>query len=185
MAVSDNAAATTDQAPADTTSAAVKSKTSALKELAGDESLSEEARDSAKKALEVMVSSQLLDIEQAATLKKLESEADFVHQHAQIEALAESKMEIKKLEAEAHLKRQRVEAKKMLQAVEHLELEEMLSDEMAEWLVRHRLHSCATDIARIAGAYAHHHCLLPLPANSERARCCLLAGLWSRAPRSP
>ena len=41
-----------------------------MKDLAADESLSEEARDSAKKALEVMVSSQLLDIEQAAALKK-------------------------------------------------------------------------------------------------------------------
>ena len=119
-----------------------------MKDLAVDESLSEEARDSAKKALEVMVSSQLLDIEQAATLKKLESEADFVHQQAQIEALAESKMEIKKLEAEAQLKRQRVDAKKMLQAAEHLEL----SEEMVEWLSRHRLQSCATGIARIAGA---------------------------------
>ena len=115
-----------------------------MKELAVDESLSEEARDSARKALEVLVSSQLLDIEQAAALKKLESEADFVHQQAQIEALAESKMEIKKLEAEAQLKRQRVEAKKML-----------VSDDMVEWLGQHRLQECAADLARIAGAYAH------------------------------
>ena len=50
-----------------------------MKELAADESLSEEARESAKKALEVLVSSQLLDIEQAAALKKLESEARFVN----------------------------------------------------------------------------------------------------------
>ena len=63
-----------------------------MKELALDESLSEEARDSAKKALEVLVSSQLLDIEQAAALKKragalrdLESEALFVDQQARIE----------------------------------------------------------------------------------------------------
>ena len=43
-----------------------------MKDLAADESLSEEARDSARKALEVLVSSQLLDIEQAAALKKLD-----------------------------------------------------------------------------------------------------------------
>ena len=129
-----------------------------MKDLAADESLSEEARDSARKALEVLASSQLLDIEQAAALKKLESEADFVHQQAQIEALAEAKKveveslaevktaeaEIKKLEAEAQLKRQRSEAKKML-----------VSDDMVEWLGQHRLQECAADLARIAGAYAH------------------------------
>ena len=60
-----------------------------MKQLAADESLSEEARESAKKALEVLVSSQLLDIEQAAAhkkrageLKELESEAQFINQQA-------------------------------------------------------------------------------------------------------
>ena len=49
----------------------------------------------------------------------------------------------------------KVEAKKMLQAAEELELSqsaEGLSEAMAEWLGRHRLQSCATNIARIAGA---------------------------------
>ena len=85
-----------------------------MQELAADESLSEDARDSARKALEVLVSSQLLDIEQAAALKKLESEALLMDQQDRIEnqkleakALAEAKKveveslaEIKKLEAE-------------------------------------------------------------------------------------
>ena len=120
-----------------------------MKDLAADESLSEEARDSARKALEVMVSSQLLDIEQAAALKKLESEAQFVHQQARIEALAE----FKKLEAEAQSKRQRVDAKKMLQAAQDLEqTAQVLSDDMMEWLGQHRLPHCGTDLARIAGA---------------------------------
>ena len=130
-----------------------------MKDLAADESLSEEARDSARKALEVLVSSQLLDIEQAAALKKrtsalkeLESEADFVNQQARIEALAE----IKKLEAEAQLKRQRAEAKKMVQAAQDFEQTvHVVSDEMMEWLQQHRLQECAADLSRIAGAYAH------------------------------
>ena len=134
-----------------------------MKELAVDENLSEEARDSARKALEVLASSQLLDIEQAAALKKLESEADFVHQQAQIEALAEVKKveveslaEVKKLEAEAQLKRQRAEAKKMVQAAQDFEQTvHVVSDGMMEWLQQHRLQECAADLARIAGAYAH------------------------------
>eukprot|EP01045_Picozoa_sp_COSAG04_P009418 COSAG04_NODE_543_length_12846_cov_7.281556_3_plen_1215_part_00 len=129
----------------------------AMKELAVDESLSEEARDSAKKALEVLVSSQLLDIEQAAALKKLESEALFVDQQAQIEnrrleaaALAvetEAQSKRKKLEAEA-------QAKTLLQIaeLESSAAAEGLSEELTEWLKRHRLQKCAADIARIAGA---------------------------------
>eukprot|EP01045_Picozoa_sp_COSAG04_P038160 COSAG04_NODE_10093_length_805_cov_0.798867_1_plen_268_part_11 len=58
-----------DQAPDMATT-----KGTALKELATDESLSEEARGSAMKALEVLVSSQLAEVEQAAAVKKLESE---------------------------------------------------------------------------------------------------------------
>ena len=135
-------------ATADT--AAAKSQEAAMKDLAVDESLSEEARDSARKALEVLVSSQLLDMEQAAALKKrasawkeLESEAEFVHQQARIEALAATR----KLEAEAQSKRENVDAQKKLQ-----EMPEWLSEEMVAWLGQHRLQSCATDIARIAGA---------------------------------
>ena len=95
-------------------------KEAAMKELAVDESLSEEARDSAKKALEVMVSAQLLDIEQTAALKKragalkeLESEALFVDQQARIE--------VKQMEAEAESKRQKLEAKRLLQDTDELE----------------------------------------------------------------
>ena len=58
------------------------------------------------------MSSQLLDIEQTAALKKLESEALFIDQQARIEALAEAKKVeveslavVKKLEAEAQSKR--------------------------------------------------------------------------------
>ena len=53
---------------------AAKTKEASLKELAGDESLSEEARDTAMKALEALVASQLQEIEQTAAVKKLESE---------------------------------------------------------------------------------------------------------------
>ena len=127
-----------------------------MKELAIDESLSEEARDSARKALEVLVSSQLLDIEQTAALKKLESEALFIEQQARIEALAE----VKKLQAAAQSKRDKAEATKMLHAARVVEQTaeglsgEGLSDGMMEWLGQHRLHQCAADLARIAGAYA-------------------------------
>ena len=95
-----------------------------MKELAVDESLSEETRESAQKALDELVSAQI----------------------GQVSAHTE----IKKLEDEAQLKRQRVEAKKML-----------VSDDMVEWLGQHRLQECAADLARIAGAYAH-----------EREGCC-------------
>ena len=139
-----------------------------MKELAVDESLSEEARDSARKALEVLVSSQLHDIEQTAALKKragalkdLESEALFADQQAQIEnrrleaaALAEAT----KVEAEAQSKRKKLEAEaqaKTLLQIAELESSaaaEGLSEELTEWLKRHRLQKCAADIARIAGA---------------------------------
>ena len=67
MAVSgdaDQAAAAPDQAPP-----SAKTKEEALKELAGDESLSEEARDSAMKALEALAVSELAEIEQPAAVK--------------------------------------------------------------------------------------------------------------------
>ena len=124
-----------------------------MKELAVDESLSEEARDSAKKALEVLVLSQLLDIEQTAALKKLESEALLVNHRARIEQSAalekqeaDALAEVKKLEAEA-------QATKLLQIAE-LEASaaaEGLGEELTEWLKRHRLQKCAAAIARVAG----------------------------------
>ena len=80
---------------------------------------------------------------EAAALKKLESEAQFVNQQAQIERSAEQNAALEKLEAETQFKR------KMLQA----ELEAGVSsvEEMAEWLKRHRLARHAEAIARVAG----------------------------------
>ena len=119
-----------------------------MKELAVDESLSEEARDSARKALEVLVSSQLLDIEQAAALKKLESDALFVDQQAQIENRkleAAALAEVQKMELEAQAKRKKA-------ATERLQkLEAGVEEEMLEWLERHRLSRHADAIARAAG----------------------------------
>eukprot|EP01045_Picozoa_sp_COSAG04_P010945 COSAG04_NODE_689_length_11142_cov_6.664041_4_plen_1132_part_00 len=123
-----------------------KTQEDALKELSADESLSEETRASAQKALEVLVSSQLVDIEQTAALKKragvlkeLESEAQFVNQQAQIEysaALEKQKAEslaevhkleeegmaqVKKLETQAEIKLKRQEAEdKNLEADTHV-----------------------------------------------------------------
>ena len=126
-----------------------------MKQLAADESLSEEARESAKKALEVLVSSELVEIEQAAALRKIESEAQFVNKQASIERHAEQDAALEKLEAEAQFKRKKAEAKKLLlQASEDLDLAEGLSDDMVEWLGQQRLQKCAEDIARIAGSCA-------------------------------
>eukprot|EP01045_Picozoa_sp_COSAG04_P002616 COSAG04_NODE_97_length_26459_cov_6.507246_4_plen_1426_part_00 len=133
----------------------------AMKELAADESLSEEARESAKKAFEVLLSSQLLDIEQTAALNKIESEAQFVNKQAQIERTAEQDAELEKLESEAmfqvkklesaaQTKRKKVDAKKRLQEAEGL------GEEMTEWLRVNRLQSCAVDICRFAGEYVPH-----------------------------
>ena len=113
-----------------------------MKELAADESLSEDARESAKKAFEVLLSSQLLDIEQTAALKKLESEAQFVNQQAQIERSAEQDAALEKLASETHFKRKKLEA----------ELEAGV-DEMEEWLKRHRLARHAETIAGVAGLH--------------------------------
>ena len=62
VAVSDDA----DQAASPAEAKVAKTKETTLKELAGDESLSEEARDSAMKALEVLVASQLAEVEREA-----------------------------------------------------------------------------------------------------------------------
>eukprot|EP01045_Picozoa_sp_COSAG04_P000517 COSAG04_NODE_12_length_42844_cov_6.769213_21_plen_1150_part_00 len=114
VAVSDggSAATVTEHEP--------KTQADTMKELAADESLSEDARESAKKALEVLVSSQLADIEQTAsrkkragTLKDLESDARFANQQAQIEqnaALEKEEAEVKTLVAQAELRRKRQEA---------------------------------------------------------------------------
>ena len=115
-----------------------------MKELAADESLSEDARESAKKAFEVLLSSQLLDIEQVAALKKLESEAQFVDKQAQIE--------VAKLEAEAERINSKTEAQRKKAAAERLQAGvEAGTEDMAEWLARHRLLRYADQVAGIAG----------------------------------
>ena len=107
-----------------------------MKELAADESVSEEARESAKKALEVLVSSELVEIEQAAARRKRAGELQ--------ELESEAQFEVKKLEAEAAAKRNKV----------FIHAPDGLSEDMTAWLQRNRVQHCATDLARIAGAYA-------------------------------
>ena len=119
-----------------------------MKEFALDESLSEEARDTARKGLEVLISSQLLDIEQAAELKKLQSEALLKAKTAEATAMLQA-AEIKEMEGEAQSKRTKADT--MLQVTEGV------CEEMAEWLLQHRLQQCAADMVRIAGAYARPH----------------------------
>ena len=66
--------------------------------------------------------------------------------------------EIKEMEAQAQTKRKKLEAEaqaKTLLQIAELESSaaaEGLSEELTEWLKRHRLQKCAADIARIAGA---------------------------------
>ena len=107
-----------------------------MKQLAADESLSEEARESAKKALEVLVSSELVEIEQVAArkkrvgeLKQLEFEAHFVNQQAQIE----HDSALRKLEGDSEAE---------VKNVEH---------EMKKWLRSNRLQDYTADITRVAG----------------------------------
>lgn len=71
---------------ATTTDAEAPAKTQAdvMKDLAIDESLSEEARESAKKALGMLVTSQIVETEQATTLSNLRSEVQFNGQFNQI-----------------------------------------------------------------------------------------------------
>ena len=149
----------------------------AMKQLAADESLSEEARESAKKALEVLVSSELVEIEQTAArrkrageLKELESEAQFEVKKLETEAAAE----VTKLETEAATKRKKAGAMKLLHAAERetarmqretelgaeqvkfeadisAEVTAATRKEMAEWLGRNRLHLHAEVITAVAG----------------------------------
>ena len=61
--------------------------------------------------------------------------------------------EIKETEAEAQSKRNKADATKLLQIAE-LEASaaaEGLSEELTEWVKRHRLQKCAAAIARVAG----------------------------------
>ena len=126
----------------------------ALKELAGDESLSEEARDSAMKALEVLVASQLEEIERAAAAKKrtaalneLESEVQFAEAEQSV-ALKKLDGEAQFIDAEAAAKRKKATAE-MLQKLD-VGVESGV-EEMVEWLKRHRLSRHAQAIVGVAG----------------------------------
>ena len=170
-----------------------------MKEFALDESLSEEARDSARKGLEVLVSSQLLDIEQAAELKKLQSEAMAEAHKVEVAALAKAKTaeatiklqaaEMKEMEAEAAAEVKRMEAEATAEATK-METEAQskrkkanatgLSEDMMGWLQRNRLQQCATDLARIAGEYEPTQCeacLLHLIAGCSAYRTVLPSDL--------
>ena len=142
-----------------------------MKQLAVDETLSEEARESAKKALEVLVSSQLFDIEQVAALKKVESEAQFAHQQAQIERDAavrklEGEARATEAEAEATIKKAEADLKKLEAEAAGKTVVES-KKEMVEWLRSNRLHDYATDVTRIAG-----ECVASMP---WLGMACLLA----------
>ena len=114
-----------------------------MKELAADESLSEDARESARKALEVLVSSQLLDIEQTAALKKLDAEAQFGDQQVRISERAlvsERDATLRKLEADSQFQQTKAEIE--------------AKAEMTQWLGRHRLSRHAETFASAAGSDA-------------------------------
>ena len=95
-----------------------------MKGHAADESLSEETRESAQKALDALVSSQ-------ADVIKLESEQNAV---------------LKKRELEAQFKLKQLEATKQLDVG--------IEAEMVEWLEQNRLLRHAETITRVAGADA-------------------------------
>ena len=158
-------AGTSDQA-----GAATKTRETALKELAADESLSEEARDSAMKALEALVASQLSEIEQTAAVQKLESEHHVALKKRTTELVdmeSEQAAALRKLELEAQFEQRTVEAQRQ-KAFSALELktdgDTELEDEMAEWLRRHRLQRYTASFTRIAGWCASSLNALPLPA---------------------
>ena len=134
-----------------------------MKGLAVDESLSEETRESAQRALDELVSAQIeqkkREAERNTALEELESESQF---------------EAKKLEAEAESKRKKTDAKKMLQAAQ------VVSDDMMDWLGQHRLQQCAADLAKIAGAYAHSPSSLNCFVSSDCWVLCLQDGAAKR-----
>eukprot|EP01045_Picozoa_sp_COSAG04_P005276 COSAG04_NODE_242_length_19007_cov_3.089433_8_plen_1575_part_00 len=129
VAVSDTADQAPDQAPLK------KTKEAALKELAGDESLSEEARDSAMKALEVLVASQLAEIEREAAaktrdaeLKELESE-----QKKRAVALMDMESEVQFVESEQSVAIQKLQsASRFEQTKAQAEAEAQLNKTKAE-----------------------------------------------------
>ena len=105
-----------------------------------DESLSEETRESAQKALDELVSAQIEQVSAHTEMKKREAERNTA---------------LEQIESQAQFKRKQADAKKMLQAAQDFEqTAQVLSDDMMEWLGQHRLQQCAVDVARIAGAYA-------------------------------
>ena len=111
------------------------------------------------------MSSELVEIEQAAArkkrageLKELESEVQFADQQAQIERDAalrktegEADAEVKRLKAEAEAELKKLEAEATAKTKVKIKAETM--KEMTDWLERHRLHDFVADVARIAGTY--------------------------------
>ena len=115
-----------------------------MKQLAADETLSEEARESAKKALEVLVSSELVEIEQAAARRKRAGELK--------ELESESQFALHKLKAEDAAEAETID-QKALAASEKQDQEILAASqkEMQEWLRGRRLQDYAADVTRIAG----------------------------------
>ena len=159
-------ASSAEPASADQAPAVLNTKESALKQLAVDESLSEEARDSAMKALEVLVASQLAEVEHEAATKKrnaeleeLESEQNaaakkrIAEQSAALEKLeSESVFDEKKASAEQLKARAEAAAERKAAATERLqELDAETEAEMMEWLGRHRLSRHTDVIANVVG----------------------------------
>ena len=131
-----------------------------MKQLVADESLSEEARESAKKALEVLVSSELVEIEQVAALKKVESEAQFALNKLKAEDAAEAKtIGQKALAASAKLDAEttgklEAEAKKLESEAREEDYQTLAASkkEVKEWLRSHRLQDYVAEVTRIAGS---------------------------------
>eukprot|EP01045_Picozoa_sp_COSAG04_P019939 COSAG04_NODE_1986_length_5067_cov_2.041667_5_plen_252_part_00 len=157
---------------ADQTAAPVdKTKETAFKELAIDEDLSEEARDSAMKALEVLVASQLAEVEQEAAAKKqdadrrqraatvidMESEVQLIDQQARL-IRQQTEAEQKKAQAERNKatmeEREKAASDQLKKATERQQkLEARIGEEMMEWLERHRLLRHAQAFVEVVGTY--------------------------------
>jgi hypothetical protein len=121
-----------EEMPADAeTEALAKTQIDMMKGFVADENLSEEARESAKKALALLVTSQIAEtsrnVEQAATLGSLHSQAQFNDDFVQFSG-------------------QFISSK-----YQNAMPKDRCSDEMAEWLHSHRLLHHAAKIIGVAG----------------------------------
>eukprot|EP01043_Picozoa_sp_COSAG02_P037840 COSAG02_NODE_2871_length_7858_cov_7.040211_3_plen_358_part_00 len=107
-----------------------------VKELAEDETLSAETRDSAKKALEALATSKIQSLEAQFLTRQIQAQQDLET--------------AKQRQAMAH------EYAKQVQQVtdQRSEGEASTAKEMSEWLARHRLLLYADQVVRVAGADA-------------------------------